>query len=356
MKPRTLVILLIILGILAGSGALIILQKAPESSEGRLGTHLFGQIPANEIASIIIKGPDGAVSLVKKVDRWVVENRFDYPADFSKISDFALELKQVKTGREFESSEDTLKRLSLKDPDDSEALEQEKGIRVLLKDKEGALLASVLLGKTRIKEAGSHIPDGRYVRLGQESKIYLIDKHFASFHKEPSAWLEKGLAEVGANEVRKVSCLSADGKKVRYTFERPEKGKDLEPVNLPADRKIKKSTLNRLAGALSSLRMEDVVEHLDGPESIATGFPSRIEYHLFNGIIYRVYPGDACSEADLCHLRLEVDYQRPPQALEAKQLNERLSPWVYVIPEWQHSIFMTDLDQLLEKPEEERKE
>jgi len=376
MRTRTLAILIVILAILAGVGTLIIRQKAPERSQGRLGKYLFEQLPANKIASITIKGPDEAVSLAKKADRWVVEERFDYRADFQKISGFVRELKQAKTGREFESSEDTLKRLSLKNPDDPEAREQEKGTQILLKDHGGTLVTSLLLGKTRKSGHERSFPDGRYVKLSQDPTIYLIDRHFASLEKDPSAWLEKTLVKVGANEVKKISCLGADSKKARYSFVRPEKGKDLEPVDLPADRKVKKSALNRLAGALSSLRMEDVAKHLDGPESGGVEFSCRLEYHLFNGMVYRVYPGGACSEAGKCHLRLEVDYQEPPpekkeitedespkskgegpektpeeQALEARQLNEHLSPWVYVIPNRKHSVFMMDLDGLLEKPE-----
>ena len=50
--------------------------------------------------------------------------------------------------------------------------------------------------------------------------------------------------------------------------------------------------------------------------------------------------------------------EKTPQeyAFEAKSLHARLSPWVYKIPQWQHTAFITDLDQLLEKPEKKQKE
>jgi hypothetical protein len=104
----------------------------------------------------------------------------------------------------------------------------------------------------------------------------------------------------------------------------------------------------------------------------------RLEYYLFNGMTYRLYFGKACSETDPCLLQLQVAYEKPapekeetaegessekevssekaPEelAFEAKQLNERLSRWVYVIPKWQHDAFITDLDQLLEKSEKKK--
>jgi hypothetical protein len=110
MKPKTLAILLIVLAILAGAGTLIVRLKAPQQPEEGMGALLLEQLPANKIVSITIKGPDEAVSLVKNEDRWVVEDRFQYPADFSKIIDFVRKLKEVKSGRKFESSEDTMKR------------------------------------------------------------------------------------------------------------------------------------------------------------------------------------------------------------------------------------------------------
>jgi hypothetical protein len=214
------------------------------------------------------------------------------------------------------------------------------------------------------------------VTLDNDPKIYLIDTHFAHLQKEPSAWLEKALLKVEANEIKKISSLSADGKKVHYTFLRAEKGNDLKPSELPANKKVDTSAVNRLARSLSSLSIEDVINPSDNSVSINLKQSNTLEYHLFNGMIYRVYPGEACPKDDPCYLKVEVDYQKPsaekkpmvddktskhektiPEKtaeeidLEAKQLNERLRPWTYVISKWQHDAFVTDLEKLLEKPE-----
>ena len=153
----------------------------------------------------------------------------------------------------------------------------------------------------------------------------------------------------------------------------------MNPPRYQPKKKVDKSALNRLARSLSSLSMEDVIDPSDNSVSTDLKKSDTLEYHLFNGIIYRVYPGKACSEDNQCYLKVEVDYQRPaaekkPAAddktsddektssektpeemdLEAKQLNKRLSPWVYVISKWQHDSFVTDLDKLLEKPDKTR--
>jgi hypothetical protein len=306
--------------------------------------------------------------------------RFDYPADFSKIKDMVRKLKEATIGRQFKSSENTRERLSLEDPDDSNASKETKGIRILLKDEKESPLARILLGKTRNTGTEGSFPEGRYVMLGEDATIYLIDEQFALLEMKPSSWLDPALVKVAASEVRKISLVSGEGDMVLYAFERPEKGKDLEALNLPSHQKINKSNLNRLSGALSSLQMEDVENPSTPLESIGMGTTTRLEYDLFDGTIYRVYPGRECSKAEPCYLKLEVDYQKPSKekdkpaedapekkqetspektpeeyALEAKQLNDRLSPWVYVIPQWQHSAFITDLDQLLEKSDKSQK-
>jgi len=374
MKIKTLVILLIILAVLAGVGTLIIRMKAPGRLDRRFGSPLLENLPVNKILSISIKSSGKVVSLVKKTDVWVVENRFDYPADFSKIINLVRKLKEAKVGRQFEPSKDILKRLSLKNPDDPEAQEAEKGIRIHLIGAEKKSFADILLGKTRKTGGEAAFPDGHYVMLGQGPEIYLIDKHFASFDTEPASWLDKKLVQVKADNVRAISCLSADGKDILYTFECPQKGKAFQPIIFPTDSKLNTGALNRLAGVLSSLRLEDVIQPSTAQKSIDMENSTRFEYTLFDGTLYRVFVIKDCSETEPCRIRLEVDYQRTPSEkdetakdtssteeeagsdktpeeseYEAKQLNDRLNPWVFVIPKWQHNAFITDLNQLLEK-------
>ena len=374
MKIKTLVILLIVLGVLAAAGALIIHLQNSSSSSGEMGAYLLEQLPANEVASIVIETPADTVSLMKKGDLWVVEERFGYPADFSKISDLVKTLKQVKVGRRFESSEKILKRLSLKSHGDSDTPEEGRGTWIRMKDKGGRPVLGILLGKTRLKGKEKKMPDGQYVMLSKDPKIYLIDTILASFETGPSAWLEKSPVKVDAKEIESISCMGPGGKLVRYRFERAGKGKDFELIDPSTNQEIKKASLNRLSNALSSLQIKDVENPSAPPDAIQKETSPLLEYHLFNGLAYRVYPGKACSGTMPCYLRIEVDYQKPgplkgektqaassskkapPEgktqeelAAVATEKNARVNPWVFVIPEWQHNAFFTSLDQLLEK-------
>jgi len=379
MKPKTLVILLVVLAVLAGAGTLLIRSGDMRSPSGEMGAYLLEDLPVNDIASIIIKTPTSTVSLTRADHSWIVEERFGYPADFSKLSDFVRTLKEAKVGRKFSASDPVLQRLSIKSPEDGDAPEEETGTHVRMTNSEGKALLDMVLGKTRSKDPQKGPPDGQYVMLGDASEIYLIDKILSSFESGPADWLEKSPIRVDAGEIRKIACLGPGSPSVRYAFERPARGKDFVLTDPSTDKTIKKSSLNRLANALSSLKITDVDPSSASSEPIAKGASVRLDYTLFDGRVYGVAVGEECSPTVPCRIRIEVGYypSGPAEAngraeteavpspeakseeakgvAEAREENERLKPWVFTIPEWQYQAFFTDLEQMLEKETEKKR-
>ena len=380
MKPKTLVILLVILAVLAGAGALLIHSGDTGSNSEEMGMTLLEKLPVNDIASVVIETPSSVVSLKKGDNRWIVEERFGYPADFARLSEVVRTLKEAKVGRKFDASEEILKRLSIKYPD-ADAPKEEKGTRVRMRDAKGNSLLDLVLGKTRARYPEKGPPDGQYVRVGDVPQIYLIDKILSSFETGPAEWLEKSPVKVDAAEIQRITCTGPGEASVRYAFERPAKGKDFELIEPGTHSSIKKSSLNRLSNALSSLKIADVEPSLASPESSGKDASVRVDYALFDGRVYQVYTGKACSASVPCRIRLEVGSQppeppkgegepgaatddkaatagakseEPTAAVSAINENERLTPWVFTIPEWQHQAFFTDLEQLLEKEPEKK--
>jgi hypothetical protein len=342
-----------------------------------MGAYFIEQLPANDIASIVIKTPTAAVSLKKAADAWIVEERFGYPADFARISELVRTLKEVKVGRKFDASDKVLKRLSLKSPDDADASKEEKGTRIRMTDEAGKPVLDMVLGKTRNRDQRKGPPDSQYVMLSAAPDVCLIDKILSPFESGPAEWLEKSPVHVDAGEIRRITCLGPGETPVRYAFERPSRGKDFELMEPTTDRSIKKSSLTRLSNALSSLKIDDVEASSASPESTATEASVRLDYTLFDGRVYHLYTGKACSATVPCRIRLEAAYEAPGPAKEAAdeaaatekeapvgekggedgavkatEQNERLKPWVFTIPEWQRQAFFIDLEQLLEKKAE----
>jgi hypothetical protein len=376
MRGKTLAFLLLTLAIVTVAGVFLIRSRSYSPSDGPIGAPLLQDLRVNDITAVQLKSAQGSAALTRKDDRWVVEDRHDYPADFSKLSQMVRQLKDLKVGRQFEGSEEILKRLELTDPGDLSAGEGQGGLRVLLKDKGGAVLADIRLGKLRVPGDERGLPDGQYVRMGDDSSVFLVDRALNGYSSDPASWLEKKLIEVPAADVKRISCTNAKGD-VLYAFERTELGKDFAPlVQIPKARDLDRGSLKRVSGGLSSLRLEDVAEGGQGFDEKASLV---LTYQLFSGMIYRVYPDTACQNDNRCPIRIRAEYhpvaESPGSKVEAaptpdgkpssspapspeemassaKSLNSRFTPWVFYLPKWQRDNFLTSLEQLLKKPEE----
>ncbi len=364
MRPRTFFILLGVLCLLAVAGWAVLIKGEKGRPPTEMGEYLMKGLQVNEISSIKISGPKGMLTLMRSEDAWVVNERWGYSADFSKIADLLRKLKEVKVGRKFQASDDASARLSLRDPQDKKASEKEKGIRLELTYSKGEKGADLLLGKVREAEPSTGQAGGRYIL--RDSDVYLVDWRISGPSEEASSWLNRELLSVKGNDVESLVCLGAEGKEVRYAFARPEKGKPFELKSPKRSEKINKSELDRLSETLSNFRLSDVAAKYEAGKAIE-GFDEsvRIEYHLYDGHVYRIYPGGACS-GELCRVRVEVEFRggdvvsgkeqedgksAEERSGEAQKLNERLGGWVYLVPGWQHAAFPTELSAFLEKEE-----
>lgn len=370
MRARTFFILVGILALLALAGWGLLNRGEREISSTQMGGYLMKDLQVNEIVSIVVSGPKGRLTLKRAEGAWVVPERWGYPADFSRITDLLRKLKETKVGRKFQASEDVIARLSLADPEDQKASEKERGIRLELMDSKGEKRADLILGKERDADPATGQTGGRYVlRKGVSSDVYLVDWAISGPSEEPSSWLNRELLSVAGDDVESIVCLAEDGRTVRYAFARPEKGKAFELKSPKSSVKINASELDRLSGTLANFRLSDVASRYEAGKPIE-GFDEsvRIEYHLYDGNVYRIYPGGQCKDA-MCRFRLEAGFRgvealsekekkdekaKSPEeiAKDADKLNERLSAWVYVIPGWQHAVFSTELSAFLEKEEE----
>lgn len=373
MRLRTLVVLLVILGILSAAGTWLFTRRA-QKTRSDLGRPLMAALPTADITAIDMVDSGGRVSLRQEAEHWVVAERFQYPADFGRIRDLVRRLKDAKIGREFEASDEVRARLSLKDPTDGTAPAAETGLLISLMGNEGRALDGLILGKTRPVAAEGGGPAGQYVMRPKEPRVYLIDQVFTGNKADPVQWLNKSLLQLPAGEIREIEALTARGAR-EFLLQRPERGKDLA-LRFPQapPRPLNKVTVNRLAGALASLRIEDVAGRESAFEAMGVAEVPSVVFHTFEGMFYRVYPQVACE--DDCHLRLEMGYEArerekvsetadgepgsepaPPQAgpeeeelaQEAERLSASLSPWVFKIPRWQHEALVTRLEGLLEK-------
>jgi hypothetical protein len=395
MKPKMLVMLFILLCVLASITFFVLNQEKPSLKASQMGEMLFENIPLNEIIAVQISSSEKdkfqTVNLNKSGSEWVVEDLYDFPADFKTITRLVDKLKQSKIGRHFEGSPDVLSRLALHDPNQPDISSEEKAIRIQLFDKDKKSLADVLVGKQRESSTGA---EAHYLKPALVNTVYLVDQTFGFISTKPQDWINTDLLNIPSKDIETVTCIDSVNQSVIYMVKRPERDAPPELKVALDDKTIKNQTIDALFDSLSSLHVRDVAGYL-GEISEDTGFGTSpyLKFQLYDGTIYHVYPGKkANNDQEGYYLKLEVAYVKPnnnnvksadegsgenvaetmdqvnetigegdpmetspveiipeEMAIKVSNLNQRLSTWVYIISDWEHQSMVTDPEEFFEE-------
>ena len=135
----------------------------PAGIPGVLGQPLLKGLSAADVAAIRIAGPEGALTLARKDDRWIVAEHGDFPADYAKVRAFVLKAGELKIGQSEPIGEPDRARLALVAPgDDAKGGKSEtRGTLVEFQSAAGKPLAGVIVGAksavTKDIDAGAHV-------------------------------------------------------------------------------------------------------------------------------------------------------------------------------------------------------
>ena len=394
MKSKTFIILLFICAALAGaSWFLLQTGSSPgRKSNDKTGDRLLAELPVNEIQRIDIDGPGSSVVLEKGETVWVVKDKFGYPADFPKLSDFVLKLRDMKIDRTFPASDDILNRLSLMAPDAASKNKSTdaSGTRVILKGADGKPLSDIIIGKARESEAGR---GGNYVMPAGENTVIVVDKDFNFLDSDADRWIDKALLDIPAEKIARVDRIDPHAKAPLYSVRRPEKDKPAELLDVPEGKTVAPAKINRLMGALAAFQVDDVID--PGTPAEKTGFDAGpcFKYALFDGTVYTLCLGKTVADnPDRTYFKVSVGFNPPPPAgdeaagietpapaataatggdkaeaapdapsekadtpvdpaLAAAEQDKKLSPWIFAVPQWKADQLIADKADLLETPE-----
>ncbi len=319
MKSKTFLILVIVLCVLGVATYFVLDRENPASQTSvALGEKPFGELPLKDIATVRIAsvemGETRTVGLKNEGSGWTVTDRFGYPAEFKSISDLVEKFTESKIGRTFEANPDSISRMSLEPPDKQDTAEETKGVRIQLLAADEKPLADVIVGKERESSTGM---GGQYLKPAAENTVYLVDQSFRFVSKKPEEWLKTDLLDIKADAVESVVCKTGGEQPVAYEAARPEKGKTPELKDPLEGRQLKPRSVTSLFDALSSLKIKDVAGISGEVPDDKTGFNAlpHLEYRLYDGTIYRLYPGNKAEGVEEgYYLKVEVDYRNPKPA------------------------------------------
>jgi hypothetical protein len=197
MNRKQFLILFLALILLGGAGLALFWQDISDyrASGAKIGAKLLPGLKVGDVAQMQLRDAKSSVTLVRK-DRWVVQERNGYPADFKMISDLIIKLADLKVVQADSIGEALLPRVELVEPGKGEGA----GTQVELKDAAGKTLANVVLGKKILKKdpgnplpiAQDGVPAGRYVRtLGGKDRVVVVSDPLAIAEAQPGRWLDK---------------------------------------------------------------------------------------------------------------------------------------------------------------------
>ena len=149
MKGKQLLFLLLLVAVLGGIGYSLYRGNEHSWTGTSAGGGKVLEFPINDVDRITIKEASGELTLLKKDDQWVVQERGQYPASFEQVSSLLRKLWDLKTVQEVKVGASQMARLQLIEPGKGEGA----GTTVEFKDKDGKVVGGALLGKPHLRKS-----------------------------------------------------------------------------------------------------------------------------------------------------------------------------------------------------------
>ncbi|MEM9303729.1 MAG: DUF4340 domain-containing protein [Pseudomonadota bacterium] len=332
-------------------------EAAPERSPGEmLAPGLLDAV--NEVNSIrITDAESGAVTTLELVeDRWTIAERGGYPAEVTDLRRGVLAFAEARLVEAKTANPDFYGRLGVEDPATAGA--SSRRIEVELP----AASFDVIVGALASRGQTS-----TFVRRAGEAQSWAASGNLR-LDADPKDWLERAILDLPTQTVRSVVITHPDGGTVAITKAEPGLP-NFAVADVPEGRELlSPSAGNSIAGALASLRLEDVVARSDFDPGEAepvratfAGFDGRratvsawrvddVRYVTvaldFDPALVAVAPDETGTDGADAESTIEV-----ADAAAVADLASRLDGWVFAIPSYKHSNLTKRLDDLL-KPAE----
>lgn len=262
MKLRSLALVVGFLAILSAVAYWFSRPPTPTSADPRVGASLVDAATVEKTAKLRIADNGKTVLLARQPDAsWRVASYYDFPADFSKISQFVGELTSAKLQRLVTSRPDRIARLEF------------KGTQISLLDANEKSLWSLELGKSA--DGG-----GRYVRFGDEPRAYLANLS-AWIDSESKNWADAALVHAKPDDIAEVEITFPDAPAVKVKRAKKEDAFAAEAP--PAGQKLNTGKLTSLLNTVTGLRFSDTTAPDDPAAQAAKPHAREITLKTFEG-------------------------------------------------------------------------
>ena len=324
MKSKPLVVLLM--------AALALLALAHWSGRRRqspaaalAGTALLPGLDVNAVAAVEILEPGQTLRLARVGEAWCVTNAFNFPADFQRLVQRLVALRDIKIGQVQRGM----------------TIAGDGATRVKLLDARGQALAELLLGATRQARGdggnmGYYRPsEGRYLARNGGTEVFLVKESLDDWTAAAEGWLDTQILSIPAGDIATIEMRGpAGGDPV--VLDRASGSLRLAGLD-EATEQFDSGRASGVDSALNDLRFNRIADPALPAETLgfATGHLFRVT--LKNGDIYRASLGAADGENRYFQVGVESGPPSTNETLRAEAearvaaANARLSPWTFLI-------------------------
>ena len=338
---------LTLLGIIAAVMVVLVLvqsgTKTGVSVDNDSIKYLIQGLDPSTVQSISIKGTgEQQVELVKSGDGFVVKQLSDYPAKVSEINDMITKCLDIKVGRIYTSKPENFEDLGVS--------EEKAAYIVKFSGSDGKLVTGVIVSEGK---------DGKnYVRRVDSNDVY-IASDYIWLNASAQNYAEQKLTEVAKDKITQIDVTAAEGS---YSITQADGKAVLQ--NIPEGKVVKQAECDKVLGAITSLRFDDVKKAADVKD---VKFDGTYVCKLSDSTVYTIKTG---KKDDKTYATLTAEFTDKTPVMkekgvesdeelkkkEAKLLSneaavgfeKRHSGWVYVLPSYSADNLVMPFSSLVE--------
>ena len=362
MRSKALLILILLTVVVALAA---VIARKDNSNVAGAGEALFPALldDINDITTVVGVGRGETFTLVREGDRWVVSEKYGFPADQGKARQLVLGAARLMRIEPKTSNPDLYAKIGL---DDVNA-EDGNAVQYSFKNAAGDTLAEIIIGNSRLGRADPQTNE-YFVREPAMAQTWLVQG------KLPDAigvieWLNGRVLSIERDRVHQVVAQHPDGAVVAVAKKKPSQA-TFDLLDVPSDAELQsKFMVSDLGRSLASLDMDDVMPVSDAsvPDDGLT-----VEMTTFDGMrvvlrsvkdgertLARVeaffdesltapefLPGGDRSDGESEFL-LAADAVRD----EVARLNSDWAKWIYVIPDYRAKYMSVRKEEMIKAPE-----
>lgn len=362
MRSKGLFILILLTAVVAVAA---LIARKDESDVAGAGKALFPALlgSINDVTTVVGVGGGETFTLVRDGGRWLVSEKYDFPADQSKARQLVLGTARLVRIESKTSNPDLYEKIGL---DDVNA-EDGNAVQYSFKNASGDTLAEIIIGNSRLGRADPQTNE-YFVREPAMAQTWLVQG------KLPDAigvieWLDSSVLKIDRERVRQVKVRHPDGAVVIVTKKKPSQI-TFDLLDIPDGAELEsKYLISDLGRSLASLDMEDVIPASQGsvPDD-----GLEVEMITFDGLRVTLR---SVKDGERTLARLQADFDESlvsPEFLpggeqsegesdllvgadivreDVTRLNGEWQKWIYVLPEYRANYMSVRKEEMIKAPE-----